>query len=204
MLDLHGFGSSALGEKVRLLRERLEPSVFEFVTPDLNVPSFRRLDFDAMAERTLRTARRSPPDVVVGSSLGALVALEAARRGLDAPLLLIAPALAFGSRWRTILPPGDPLLAHHHRARRRLPIHRRFFLSMVRTTPEREPPAQRVVIVMGRNDETVPFAGVAGVWRRWKASGRLAPGSRFLAIRGGDHSLTAHVDTLAATLRSLA
>ena len=97
VLYLHGFASSPEGRKIALLREMLPQAEFRVVAPDLNRPSFERLDFEAMVSEAVRVAEAERPAVVVGSSLGALVALEAAKRGVRAPLVLIAPALGFGA-----------------------------------------------------------------------------------------------------------
>ena len=52
--------------------------------------------------------------MVVGGSLGAVVALAAARAGsLTAPLILVAPALGFGPRWIEKLAPGGLPYKHH-------------------------------------------------------------------------------------------
>src|SRR5262249_30265201 len=127
VLYLHGFASSPRGRKIAALRERLEPDGLRIVAPDLNIPSFERLDFRAMARLSFWEIKRHMPAVVVGSSLGAMVALEAARMGLKAPLVLIAPALGFGGRWMEKLPEGDPIRIFHFGDERELPIHRRFF-----------------------------------------------------------------------------
>lgn len=204
ILYLHGFASSPSGRKVSALRDILEPAGYQIVAPDLNVPSFRDLDFDAIARRARSESKRYDPEVIVGSSLGALVALEASRRGARAPLLLIAPALGFGRRWMEKLPPGDPLLFFHHGEEKELPIHRRFFEQLATLDTDRDPPAGRVVVMMGGRDESVPLESVRRVWESWERSGRLAPGSRFLEIPGGDHGLVEHADAIAREIRSLA
>jgi hypothetical protein len=66
-----------------------------------------------------------------------------------------------------------------------------------------EPPRQRVVVVMGEEDESVPFAGVLDVWKQWEASGGLAGGSRLVSIPGGDHGLIGSVDRIAELIRSV-
>lgn len=204
ILYLHGFASSPAGRKVTLLREALEPEGYRVVAPDLNRPSFEGLDFEAIVAEALRAAEAESPDVVVGSSLGALVALAAAKQGgLWAPLVLVAPALGFGSRWIEKLAPGDPVRFFHHGQGRELEIHRRFFEQMAANRVDEDSPPQRVVVIMGEEDESVPFAGVVDAWKRWEASGRLAPGSRFVSIPHGDHGLIGSVDRIAATVRSI-
>jgi len=200
LLYLHGFASSPRGRKVELLQKLLGPRGFEILAPDLNVPSFALLDFEAIARAAL-VAARSTPDVVVGSSLGALVALEIARRGVPAPLVLLAPAIGVADRWAGELPDGDPVRMLHHGTGREEPIHRAFFEQMEHVRPEVDPPKPPVTIVMGRKDESVPFDRVASVWASWRKSGRLRPGSRFVEIPGGDHGLTEFGEILAAAIR---
>ena len=184
-----------------MLRESFEPDGIEVLAPDLNRPSFERLDFQDMAGEAVRAANTASPSVVIGSSLGAVVALEAGRRGVRAPLVLIAPALGFGARWTEKLAPGDPVRFFHHGENRELSIHRRFFEQMAAVDVDREPPSVPVTVVMGERDESVPFEGVREAWRRWEASGRLAAGSRFIAVPGGDHGLVDHVAPIADAVR---
>jgi pimeloyl-ACP methyl ester carboxylesterase len=204
VLYLHGFASSPGGRKVSALREILGRRSFEIIAPDLNVPSFRRLDFDSMARLAQWEAKRHEPSVIVGSSLGALVALEASGRGPRAPLVLVAPALGFGRRWIEKLAPGDPLIFFHHAEGSDLPIHRRFFEQLVAIESDREPPGTPVVVVMGTDDESVPFEQVREHWRGWEGSGRLFPGSRFVELAGGDHGLVEQVPAIAAEIVRLA
>lgn len=204
ILYLHGFASSPAGRKISALKELLEPRGFEISAPDLNIPSFRRLDFDAVVRLALWESKTHSPAVVVGSSLGALAALEANRRGATAPLLLIAPAVGFGKRWIEKLPPGDPLLFFHHAAEKELPIHRRFFEQLAALEADRHPPSARVTVVMGENDASVPVEIVREVWRNWETSGALEPGSRFIEIEGGDHGLVDHVGAIAEEVVRLA
>ncbi|HEY6051601.1 MAG TPA: YqiA/YcfP family alpha/beta fold hydrolase [Thermoanaerobaculia bacterium] len=190
---LHGFASSPRGRKVEALRELLAPDGFRVVAPDLNIPSFQKLDFKAMSRIAFWEAKKHMPAVIVGSSLGAMVALDVARIAPAPALVLIAPALGFGARWIEKLPAGDSIPFFHHGDGKELPIHRRFFEQMAALDLEREPPRMPVAIVMGENDESVPFAGVRSVWNAWERSGGLPSGSRFVAIPGGDHGLVDHV-----------
>ncbi len=203
LLYLHGLASSPKGRKRAILEERFAKDGFRVAAPDLNAPSFAKLDFEEIVARAAEAAREVRPDVIVGSSLGALVALALAKRedGPRAPLVLVAPALAFGERWSAKLPAGDPLQLFHHGEGRELPIHRQFFEGMADVAVDDHPPPVPVSIVMGTADESVPFEQVAAVWKRWESSGGLAPGSRFHAVAGGDHGLTAHGEAIEAAVR---
>jgi len=196
ILYVHGFASSPSGRKIAALRSLLK-GVADVIVPDLNVPSFRDLDFEAMVRAAFAEAERHRPAVVIGSSLGALVAIETSRRGVRAPLLLVAPAIGFGQRWVEKLPAGDPLTFFHHAEGRDMPIRRGFFESLAALGNDDAPPDVRVAVVMGTRDESVPIGHVREVWRRWDASGRLFPGSRFLEIAGGDHGLVEYAPLLA-------
>jgi pimeloyl-ACP methyl ester carboxylesterase len=202
ILYLHGFASSPFGRKVERLREILTDP-YEIHARDLNVPSFEKLSFDDMVRVATGAANKIRAELLIGSSLGALVALELARKGLGVPLVLVAPALGFGVRWVEKLPPGDPIPFFHHGQGREIPIHRAFFEDMASRNLEAVPPAPPVSIVMGEQDESVPYDGVRRVWEEWEGSGRLAPGSRFVSIPGGDHGLVDHVDRIADEVRRL-
>lgn len=203
LLYLHGLASSPKGRKAALLAERFAGDGIRVVAPDLNLPSFRLLSFPAMVEAALRAVRDERPGVVVGSSLGALVALAAAGRlgASSPPLVLVAPALGFAERWRTKLPEGDPLEMWHHGEERSLPVHRAFFEGMSEVTVDLEPPPVAVSAVMGTDDESVPFAQVTEAWSRWERSGRLAPGSSLRVVEGGDHGLLAAGDAIEEGVR---
>src|SRR6185295_10935729 len=125
VLYFHGFASSPQSAKLVALQKVLDPR-FVVNAPDLNVPSFERLDFESMMQRAVDEARRTPPDIIVGSSLGGLVALELVRRGVAAPLVLIAPAVGVGERWGSKLPAGDPIEVFNHARGENAPIHRAF------------------------------------------------------------------------------
>ncbi|HEX2122834.1 MAG TPA: YqiA/YcfP family alpha/beta fold hydrolase [Thermoanaerobaculia bacterium] len=196
VLYFHGFASSPASAKIAALRPLLAPHGIELNTPDLNVPSFEKLDFDAVVAHALQAGRHTPPRALVGSSLGALVALAVAQRGLAVPLVLIAPALGVADRWKEKTPPGDPIVVFNYARAADAPIHRAFFEQMASLRVDEEPPPSRVTVVMGRQDETVPYEHVARTWERWRASGRLVPGSKFIELAHGDHGLVAHAEVI--------
>lgn len=189
VLYFHGFASSPRSAKITALRPLLAPRGIELNVPDLNVPSFEHLDFDAVVEHALEAARATPPHALVGSSLGSLVALAVAKRGIAAPLVLIAPALGVATRWSEKLPDGDPITVFNFARSADAQIHRKFFEQMASLHVDDTPPPSRVTAIMGRNDETVPYDTVERRWQEWEASGLLVPGSRFVTIEEGDHSL---------------
>ena len=203
VLYFHGFASSPASAKITALRPLLAPDGIELQTPDLNVPSFEKLDFDAVVDHALECARRVPPRAIVGSSMGALIALALAQRGvrdasrtINVPLVLIAPALGVAERWARKIPPGDPVIVFNYARAADAPIHRAFFEQMAKLHVDDDPPPCRVTLIMGRQDETVPFDTVAETWARWRASGRLVDGSKFIELADGDHGLVAHADAI--------
>jgi predicted esterase YcpF (UPF0227 family) len=197
ILYCHGFASSPASAKIAILRDLIEPEI-EIHAPDLNVPSFEFLDFDAAVDRALAVGEAIAPQAIAGSSMGALIALAVVQRGLHAPLILIAPALGVADRWITRIPEGDPISVFNYARNAQAPIHRAFFERMARLDVDHEPPPVRVTAIMGTNDESVPFARVEEVWKSWEP--RVVSGSQFITIDGGDHGLTAHVDVIAEAI----
>lgn len=199
VLYMHGFASSPKSEKVRGIRDVLARYGITLNVPDLNIPSFEKLDFQAIVDYVMSVAGQ--PAAVAGSSLGALVALEVVRRGIAKPLVLIAPALGVADKWITRIPDGDPVSVFNHARGENAPIHRAFFIRMAAVDSDRVAPPVPVTVVMGAQDESVPYERVTEVWQRWQNSGRLVEGSRFVEVADGDHGLTAHVELLAEEIR---
>jgi pimeloyl-ACP methyl ester carboxylesterase len=111
-LYLHGFASSPGSSKARFFAERLREAGHTLLCPDFNLPAFEDLTVTRMLEQveTLLAGLTAGPVAVIGSSLGAFVALQlAARYSRIDRLVLLAPALDFeGNRRRNI---GDEGLA---------------------------------------------------------------------------------------------
>lgn len=198
VLYLHGFASSPQSAKLLAIRPIVARAGITLVSPDLNVPSFGELSFESMV-RTAQAAASSVTAAVVGSSLGSLVALEVVRRGLRVPLVLIAPALGIHDLWLERIPAAGEIRVMHNGFGREVEIHRPFFEEMSRIDADREVPGVPVTILIGDEDESVPFDGVRQTWERWSASG-LVDGSAFIRIPGGDHSLAAHHERIAAEI----
>jgi len=197
VLYFHGFASSPASSKITSLRPLLAPDI-ELITPDLNIPSFERLDWNAILE-VARKEMSIKPDAIAGSSMGALVALSIATP--STPLVLIAPALGIADRWLSKLPAGDPISVYNHARGIEVPIHRAFFEQMFQVRVDETAPVSRVTVIMGRNDESVPFDLVEERWTQWESSGQLGEGSRFIEIPDGDHGLTQHAELIAREIR---
>jgi uncharacterized protein len=113
---LHGFASSAQSSKARFFGERFAQIGVPLHTPDLNEPDFETLTVTRMIDqvgRLLGTLPASVPVVLMGSSLGALVAWNAAGRLTPAAdraaisrLVLLAPAVTFGQDRQADFGPG--------------------------------------------------------------------------------------------------
>lgn len=112
VIYLHGFASSPGSSKAQWFARELARAGVGFSCPDFNLPSFDTLTVTRMLDQTREAIEAAGPGPValIGSSLGAFVALHAAARdAADVPtprgagsrgrvdrLILLAPALEFG------------------------------------------------------------------------------------------------------------
>ncbi len=107
---LHGFASSPASSKAGWFGRVLPQLGVGYACPDFNLPSFETLTVTRMIEQTLDAvqAAEAAPVALIGSSLGAYVAVHAAAadagRRIDR-LILLAPALDFGGNRLTHLGP---------------------------------------------------------------------------------------------------
>jgi uncharacterized protein len=100
VLYLHGFASSAQSTKARVFAERLAPFRLRLESPDFNEPAFETLTVTRMLDQVSDAVARAAPESValIGSSLGAFVAVHAAARHPEVDrLILLAPALDFAT-----------------------------------------------------------------------------------------------------------
>lgn len=97
VIYLHGFASSPESSKAIRIAEALRPLDVSTHIPDLNAPSFRDITVTRMIEQ-VRSAMGERPTVLIGSSLGAFVAVNAAAADARVRgMVLLAPALDFGA-----------------------------------------------------------------------------------------------------------
>jgi pimeloyl-ACP methyl ester carboxylesterase len=93
---LHGFASSAKSSKAAFFASKLAPLGVPFHCPDFNEPDFSTLTITRMIEQVgAAPGFQSPGAVLIGSSLGGFVALQAAKRWPErvSRLVLLAPAV---------------------------------------------------------------------------------------------------------------
>jgi hypothetical protein len=104
VIYLHGFASSPASSKAQRFAAELAARGIACVCPDFNDPDFETLTVTRMLDQTAAAIAAAPdgPLALVGSSLGAFVAVHAAIRDARGAqprvdrLVLLAPALDFG------------------------------------------------------------------------------------------------------------
>jgi pimeloyl-ACP methyl ester carboxylesterase len=177
VLYLHGFASSPQSSKATFFSERFAERGVSMQTPDLNLPDFSTLTVSRMLGQVDETLDRFPtgPAVVIGSSLGGLVAVHSAARhpARVQALVLLAPALDFGPATVADLGPQGLSLAewkragtldvYHYSYERTLPIHYELFEDAARYDAARVNLPMPVLIFQGRKDDAVDPASV----ERW-------------------------------------
>ena len=115
VLYLHGFASSPQSSKARFFAERFAEHHVEFTCLDFNQPDFPTLTVSRMLEQLEARIAALPPGnvVLIGSSLGGFVAVEAAARQVSqarhpiSQLVLLAPAVELEwDHWSEVGPGG--------------------------------------------------------------------------------------------------
>lgn len=115
VLYLHGFASSPHSSKALFFADRFAAAGVTFLCPDLNEPAFSTLTVSRMLQQVEKRIASLPPGdiVLIGSSLGGFVAVEAAARQTGAArhpisrLILLAPAVELEwDRWSEVGPGG--------------------------------------------------------------------------------------------------
>jgi pimeloyl-ACP methyl ester carboxylesterase len=96
VLYLHGFASSAASTKAGFFASRLRDQGISVETPDFNEPDFSTLTVSRMVDQVVALVDASvDPVALIGSSMGAFVAIQVALRRPVERLVLLAPALEF-------------------------------------------------------------------------------------------------------------
>ena len=201
---LHGFASSARSSKGAFFASKFREHGIDLQTPDFNEPDFSTLTVTRMIDQIggiLTGATESGDVVLIGSSLGAFVAIQAALRWPDRVrrLVLLAPALEFSrNRLRDL---GDVdawertnrLDVFHYAYGRVVPLHYDLVRDVGRydcVTADVPVPVQ---IFQGRRDTAVNPEAV----ERWAG---LRPGVE-LHMLDDDHQLMASLEYIWREMR---
>jgi alpha-beta hydrolase superfamily lysophospholipase len=195
---LHGFASSARSTKAGFLAAQLAGHGVTLETPDFNHPDFSTLTITRMIEQVGRAIDAGPPApvVLVGSSLGAFVAVQVAvaRSAQIDRLVLLAPALDFGgNRMRGLGEAGldewkrtNRLPVFHYGFGRMMDVQYGLYADARRYDSINATLALPIQIFQGRQDDAVDPAVV----ERWAQS---RPNVE-LHMLDDNHQLTASLD----------
>lgn len=202
---LHGFASSARSTKASYFAERLRPHGIGLRCPDFNEPDFASLTLTRMIEQvSADIATLDPPVALIGSSLGAAVAIHAAARlpGIVDRLVLLAPAVSFPRDAERVLGPDrfrewqrtGTIDIFHYAAGAMRPLDYTFYTDGLRYDAFEAAVAQPVLIFQGRRDEAVDFRTV----EKWAA----ARPNVALTLLDDDHQLHASLQRIWSDMSS--
>jgi pimeloyl-ACP methyl ester carboxylesterase len=201
---LHGFASSPRSSKARFFGERAAALGWAYTCPDLNEPDFATLTVSRMIDQVEAAVDGSGggPVALVGSSLGAFVALHAAARmagrdnGPVDRLVLLAPALdlvpsleeEFGPARMAAWEHSGRLPTFHYGDDAMRELGWAFMADARRYDTSAVPAYLPTLIYQGRHDEVVRADGV----ERWAAS---RPNVALHLVDDG-HQLLGHLEMM--------
>ena len=195
-----GFASSPASSKAARFGRELAALGVPFVCPDLNEPAFSTLTVTRMLEQAAAVVDASAaPVALIGSSLGAFVALHAAAAAGPAKvdrLVLMAPALDFGgNRLRQLGETGieewkrsGKLHVHHFASGEVRDVGFALYEDAARYDAITLNLTLPILVFQGRQDASVDPEMV----ERWAAA---RPNVR-LRLFDDDHQLTSSIDAI--------
>jgi pimeloyl-ACP methyl ester carboxylesterase len=171
LLYLHGFASGPSSTKAWYLERHFAEIGYELHVPDLNLGDFSRttlskqLDFLANLITELRQENPEAKVVVLGSSLGGLLAVLLAARVPEVnQLVLLAPAFGFGQRILDNLGTDQVALWHssgqrmfyHYGYRQEMQLPYEFLVDALQHDENVLTRPVPTLIIHGEHDEVVP------------------------------------------------
>ena len=198
---LHGFASSPLSGKAERFRREVESRGAGFTCPDLNQPAFETLTATRMLAQVRDAVAQVPdgPIALVGSSLGAFVAVHAAAQdatGRIDRMVLLAPALDFGgNRLRQVGPYGvdewrqsGTIRVFHHAWGEERELGFELYADAAKYDAITLPTTLPTLVFQGDRDESVD----PGMVQRWAAGRPLVD----LRMVHDGHQLTESLDRI--------
>lgn len=164
---LHGFASSAKSSKAAFFASKLAEHGIELHTPDFNEPDFSTLTVTRMVAQVANAIDGLPagPVALIGSSLGAFVAVQSALKHPDRidRLILLAPALDFagnrlrdfGDRTVEAWQRTDTINVFHYGYGRMMPLHYGLYTDACRYDCLAADLAMPIQVFQGRRDMAV-------------------------------------------------
>ncbi len=169
---LHGFASSPASSKAQFFADRLAKHHVPVVVPDFNLPDFASLTISRMLRQLEGQIAAAPPGplVLVGSSLGGLLAVEAAARQTHVAshpierVVLLAPAVELEwDRWTEIVAKGGvdawrrngAIEIFHYADDRPRCLNFAFYEDAQQYDAAHRRLSQPAIIFQGRHDESV-------------------------------------------------
>lgn len=165
---LHGFASSPSSAKAQQFEKSFATCGARVKTPDLNVPSFRELTIAAqidVAELKVREFAGKNPVVLVGSSMGGLIACLLSQRLKNiAAMILMAPGFGIARRWKEFVSEDEYAkwketgahLFFHHAENRQMPLGYQFAVDLESRSTDDLVIDVPCLVFHGKNDTTVP------------------------------------------------
>jgi pimeloyl-ACP methyl ester carboxylesterase len=207
---LHGFASSPQSTKAQFFSERLAARGVKLHCPDFNQPDFATLTVSRMLKQMERRIEALPPGdvILIGSSLGGFVAVEAAARGVNqarhpvTQLVLLAPAVELEwEQWPEIGPGGierwrrnGSIEVFHYAYDGPQPLEFSFYEDAIRYSPASRRLEAPMLIFQGRRDESVQPATV-------ERFARAQPDAE-LYLLDDDHQLKGSLDVIWRAIES--
>ena len=100
---LHGFASGPSSTKSIFFSRKIEELGMVIDVPDLNLPTFESMTLSSQLEFVEQSLRGKTNVLVIGSSMGGLIAsLAAAKNDNIKGLILLAPGFGLSRRWQTL------------------------------------------------------------------------------------------------------